>query len=122
MKRIKFPLVMKNDIQVRSLEELQQHFDMESIFEYFQNGKLVTWLEDRELTEIMERVNNLFPAYLDSVEGLCKALSVPYQPEYNDVFEKAKESRKEKRIQWLKESVGEERFSGIRWMADTMIY
>ena len=43
----KFPLKMANDIEVRSLDELRQHFDINKIVEYFRDGKLLEWLSDR---------------------------------------------------------------------------
>lgn len=46
-KKIKFPLEMKNGIQVRTLDELQENFDVEKTIGYLLDGKLKTWLEDR---------------------------------------------------------------------------
>jgi len=46
-KKIKFPLILKNDAQVRTLEELQENFEFDRIYDYFVSGKLVTWLNDR---------------------------------------------------------------------------
>ncbi len=45
-KKIRFPLNM-NGTDVRTIEELREHFDLESVLGYFTNGKLVTWLKDR---------------------------------------------------------------------------
>ena len=45
-KKIRFPLQM-NGTDVRTIEELREHFDLESVLGYFANGKLVTWLRNR---------------------------------------------------------------------------
>ena len=45
-KKIRFPLNM-NGTDVRTIEELREYFDLESVLGYFANGKLVTWLKDR---------------------------------------------------------------------------
>ena len=46
-KKIKFALEMKDGAKVRTLEELQEHFDLKTIIGYFLDGKLQKWLEDR---------------------------------------------------------------------------
>ena len=51
-KKIKFALKMQpqntgRDKEVRTLEELRQNFDLESILNFFLDGKLREWLEDR---------------------------------------------------------------------------
>lgn len=46
-KKIKFPLKLKDDFPARSLDELKAHFDLGKITGYFLDGKLLTWLEDR---------------------------------------------------------------------------
>lgn len=45
-KKIRFPLQM-NGTDVRTIEELRENFDLESVLGYFANGKLVTWLRNR---------------------------------------------------------------------------
>lgn len=46
-KKIRFPLIMKDGIQVRTIEELRENFDLEKVIEYYINGKLIIWLKDR---------------------------------------------------------------------------
>ena len=72
VKRIKFPLEF-NERKARDLEELKSNFDMDLLFEYFENGKLTVWLQDRGLDEIKYKLEGIFPAYPDSVKGLCEA-------------------------------------------------
>ena len=47
-KRTKFPLKLKNDVEVRTFDELHEHFDLEKIIGYFQDGRLLTWLNARD--------------------------------------------------------------------------
>ena len=46
MKKINFPLFMKENKPVNELEELQEYFDLKRAVEYFVNGKLQKWLEN----------------------------------------------------------------------------
>ena len=41
---IRFPLKMKNGAEIRTLDELKENFDLESVLGYFTDGKLATWL------------------------------------------------------------------------------
>lgn len=63
-KKVKFPLDMGkdnegNDILVREIGELKEHYNAEKVTEYFLNGKLLTWLKDRYYDEEAERVEKL---------------------------------------------------------------
>ena len=53
-KKIRFPLQMKDGAAVRTLEELREHFDLESVLGYFSDGKLKTWLADRYYDEMAQ--------------------------------------------------------------------
>lgn len=47
-RKVKFALEMADGAKVRSnIEELREHFDMESIISHYLSGKLLEWLEDR---------------------------------------------------------------------------
>ena len=41
----RIPLDMGNDIMVRTIDELKEHYNAEKVTEYFLNGKLFTWLQ-----------------------------------------------------------------------------
>lgn len=55
---IKFPLKMKNDIEVRDLEGLKENFDIKKVVGYFLDGKLLKWLEARYYEEELEKYQN----------------------------------------------------------------
>lgn len=58
-KRARFPLDMGNDIKVTTIEALKENYNAEKVTEYFLNGKLLTWLEDRYYDEEAEQVRGL---------------------------------------------------------------
>lgn len=37
---------MKDNIEVRTIEDLREKFDLERVMEYFSESKLTTWLMD----------------------------------------------------------------------------
>ena len=80
-KIIKFPLKMKNGAEVRSLEELQENFDLESVLGYFADGRLKTWLVNRYYDEKAEEVGALSADMPDLNARLCEILEVEYHPE-----------------------------------------
>ena len=43
---VKFPLKMADGTMVRTLEDLREHFDLTTVLSYYDNGRLVKWLEN----------------------------------------------------------------------------
>ena len=78
-KKIRFPLKMKNGAEVRTLDELKENFDLESVLGYFTDGKLATWLADRYYDEKAEAVSALSKDMPDLTAKLCEILEVEYQ-------------------------------------------
>ncbi len=76
MKRIKFPLEVANGVRARDLDELRENFDIELIMIYFYNGKLITWLEDRDYSIELEKIKSLKDSHKNLVEKLCKIFEV----------------------------------------------
>lgn len=60
-RKIRFPLKMKNGAEVRTLDELKENFDLESVLGYFTDGKLATWLADRYYDDKAAAVRALTP-------------------------------------------------------------
>ena len=46
-KKIRFPLEMENGVSVRDLDELKDNFSLARVIGYINDGKLITWLQDR---------------------------------------------------------------------------
>lgn len=100
-KKIKFPLHMKNGYKVRTLEELQQEGDIKTILEYFHNGKLISWLEDRGYNDILDNMQNLDATTEDGVKLLCHILGVTYQELPNDISNIQEEQEQLNRLKKL---------------------
>ena len=83
-RKIRFPLKMKNGAEVRTLEELKENFDLESVLGYFTDGKLKTWLSDRYYDEKADAVGALAAAMPDLNAKLCEILEVKYQAEADE--------------------------------------
>jgi len=83
-KKIRFPLNM-NGTDVRTIEELREHFDLESVLGYFANGKLVTWLKDRYYDNEANAVEALSSGDEKLGKKLCEILKVPYTENTEEV-------------------------------------
>jgi len=77
-KKIKFPLILNNDFQARTLEEVHDNFDLEKMIGYFTNGKLLTWLEDRDYEKEADAVRLLDKESPLFAQKLCNIFDVPY--------------------------------------------
>ncbi len=78
MKKIRFPLKMKDDIDVRTLKELKDNFSLVQILRYIKNGKLITWLRDREEDDIANAIEELDNSDLNYAKKVCEIFEVPY--------------------------------------------
>ena len=90
-KKIRFPLVMENDVEVRSIEELREHFSLAQVLLYFENGKLVTWLRDRYEDEIADKVEELDKSDANFEKNLCECFDVSFDEKALEDVEQAKE-------------------------------
>jgi len=80
-KKIKFPLEMKNGVLVRTLEELRENFDPESLVEYYESGKLAVWLGDRYYDVERQKVLALDSGAKNFVPLLCECLGIKVREE-----------------------------------------
>lgn len=81
-RHIKFPLFMKDDVPVRTMEEFREYFDLEKMLYDFVSGRLATWLKDRYYDELAEKVSELDKRNNNSIETLCKLFEIE-KSEYN---------------------------------------
>ena len=80
MKRhIKFPLFMKNDVPIRTLEELRDNFDIEGLLVNYANGKLAIWLRDRYYDDLSEEISKLNQSSKEFTQKLCKLLGIDFK-------------------------------------------
>lgn len=95
-KKIRFPLKMKNGAEVRTLDELKENFDLESVLGYFTDGRLATWLADRYYVEKAEAVSALSADMPELNAKLCEILEVEYQAENDETDVEVIARRREK--------------------------
>lgn len=81
-KKIRFPLKI-NDTDVRSIEDLRENFDLETVLGYYTNGKLVTWLRDRYYNEEADTIEALSADDEQLGSKLAKALGVEIEADEN---------------------------------------
>ena len=96
MKKIKLPLEMAGGVQVRTLDELKENWDLEKVLNYYLNGKLQTWLADRYYTELADEVAALSDID-DNTElqrNLCSIFGIEIKEDLVDVEAVAKRNRK----------------------------
>lgn len=106
-KRIKFPLLLKDDFQVRTLEELREHFDLEKVLVYYQNGKLLTWLEDRYYEREVELLQDLTPQSPNLPQQLCQIFGISFTGKH--VVDLEILAEKQKKIEQLKQYTDDEK-------------
>lgn len=107
-KKIRFPLEMDNGVEVRSMEELREHFSLAKVLEYFENGKLVTWLRDRYADDIADAVEALEQNEPELARKLSEIFDVPYDENTEEELKKAGE--RAERLERLKEFTDDEQF------------
>lgn len=76
-RNIKFPLVMKSGTGARTLEELKENFDLETMIEHFLSGKLKIWLQQRYYQNEAHLVEQLEIIDKNNIPGkLCEIFEV----------------------------------------------
>lgn len=83
MKKIKFPLEMKNGKLVREMDEFQKFFDLKKTLEYFANGRLQKWLENNYENDILKELGELTGEEEDFLQQFLDILGVEYKDENN---------------------------------------
>ncbi len=94
-KKIRFPLVMKDGVEVRDIGELKENFSLEQILVYLEDGKLVKWLCDRSEEELAERVQALNQEDADFYKKICDIFEAEYTGTQEDMERAMERKRKE---------------------------
>ncbi len=81
---VKFPLLM-NGVEVRTLEELKNNFDVESVVGYFNDGRLNIWLRARHFDDEADKVAKLNKKDSSLHKKLCEIFGVELEVEDLDV-------------------------------------
>lgn len=110
-KKIRFPLEMKDGVEVRSIDELKENFSLEQVLFYLSNGKLITWLCDRYLNEIADAVSELDQEDAEIGKKICDIFEVEYVEENKVDMEALKE--RQRKIELLKSFTDEEKYFDV---------
>lgn len=86
-KKIRFSLDMGQDILVSTLEDLQENFNLEKVKEYFFDGRLLTWLEDRYYEDEAEAIEELDKNDYQLGKKLCEIFDVEYDESQDSSLE-----------------------------------
>ena len=100
-KKIKFPLEFSDGVKVRTLEELQQYADVETILRYYHNKKLKIWLEARDYNDIVSQIISIDTTDASYVNTLCNILGIEYENLDIEVNEIQKNEEKLNRLRRL---------------------
>lgn len=94
-KKIRFPLQM-NGADVRTIEDLRENFDLESVLGYFTNGKLITWLKDRYYDNEAVAIEALSVDDTDLNQKLMSILGISADTETEEIDLETIQRRNEK--------------------------
>ena len=87
-KKIRFPLEMENGVSVRDLDELKDNFSLARVIGYINDGKLITWLQDRYENELAEEVKKINVEAEDAAKKICELFDVEYDETAEEEVEK----------------------------------
>lgn len=93
-KKIRFPLEMENGVSVRDLDELKDNFSLARVIGYINDGKLITWLQDRYENELTEKVKKINVEAEDAAKKICELFDVEYDETAEEEVEKAEERKR----------------------------
>ena len=104
-RKIKFALKMADGADVRTIDELKEHFDVESVVGYFTDGRLLNWLQVRYYDDEADKVQRLKPNDPQLHKKLCAIFGVKSEVEELDLEEI---SRRHERLNKLKQYTADE--------------
>ena len=107
-KKIRFPLEMKDGIEVRDIEGLRENFSLEQVLFYLADGKLETWLRDRYMDDIADAVLELDRDEAGFNKKICEIFDVEYTEEEGLDIEAIAERKR--RLDLLGDFTDDERF------------
>ena len=104
---------MENGIEVRTVDELKEHFSIVHVLNYLKNGKLVTWLNDRYEYALAESIESLDLSDAQMVKKVCDIFGVSY----DDNFDTSSAEREAKLAQLKKYSTDDEYLTKVDQVA-----
>lgn len=104
-KKMRFPLVFKNGVEIRSLDDLKDNFSIEDILNYYLDGRLSIWLRDRYKEDIADKIDSLDQNDEEFVHKICDLFEVEHVDVKIDINElKEEKERIEKLKQYTEDS------------------
>ena len=107
-KKIRFPLEMDDGIEVRTMDELREHFAISPVLAYLENGKLLTWLRDRYEDDLADALESLDLRDTELAANVCKIFEVEVDLSAAEDMEAIQE--RNRKIELLKEAAADEKF------------
>ena len=75
-KKVKLPLIL-NGAACRTISDVQENWDMEEIYDFFVEGKLLTWCQDRRYIQA-DKIAELSTEDADVRKKICEIFEVEY--------------------------------------------
>ena len=97
-RKVKFPLIMKDGVEVRTLDELKENFDVEKVVSYFNDGRLLTWLQSRYYEDEADKIEQLEKNDPQLQKKICAIFDVEPETEEIDVEEIARRTERLNRL------------------------
>ncbi len=97
-KKIRFVLDMGNGMEASDLESLRSCFHLSKVKEYFLDGRLQKWLEDRYYDDILDSLEMIQPEEDDLGRKLCEVFGVEYTEDDTERRQKLSEYTDEEEI------------------------
>lgn len=110
-KKLRFPLKMENEVEVRSIQELKDNFSLERVMVYISNGKLATWLRDRYEDDIADEIEKLDLDTTDISKKIYTIFDIEYKEE--DLIDLEKSQERSKKLEQLKKYTNEQKFFDV---------
>lgn len=110
-KKIRFPLEMAEGVEVRTLDELREHFSISQLLMYLENGKLDTWLRDRYEGDLAESLAGLDVHDAGVAAKVCEIFDVEVDLSSVEAMEDIQE--RNRKIELLKEAGADEKYTDL---------
>ena len=110
-KKVRFPLEMENEVQVRTMEELRENFSIFRVLSYLKEGRLVVWLRDRYANDMADSLENLDMQDKELVKKVCEIFEVPYDRTVETKMKRTAE--KENRVQKLRGYTDDKQYENV---------
>lgn len=110
-KKIRFPLEMKDGIEVRDLEGLKENFSLERILFYLVDGKLELWLRDHYLNELADAISGLDKEDAELNRKICDIFEIEYVQEEEADLERVMERKR--KLELLGEFTDEKKYLDV---------